>query len=112
MSSAVIILRPLAPALAQSAASSLVLEISMATQRWAPSKAHSLCCFKISHGVRRAIEARPGCRVVFLACIHQSEREMLRSGGRHVIRNHDRISYQNWREKGQPVSRWLMVSGS
>lgn len=99
--------RTLAPALAQSAASSLIRDVRDATDGWAPSKTHSLRCFQISQVVRRAAEARPFRSVFGVACIacsHQAMREVSRSGGRQGILSHDRTSYQTWREKGQALT--------
>ena len=95
--------KPLAPALAQSAASSLILDTSTVTDGWALSKTHELRCFQSSHGIRRAMEARParvGLGVAILAWIHQSARVVPLSGSQHALRSQARITYQTWREKG------------
>ena len=106
---------PSAPALAQRAASSLILVISAAVEGLALSKTQSFRCFQIIHGVNRAMEARPfrtSVGVFCLACSHQSMSESSWLGPAVVIRSQDRISCQVCLAKGHSKRRWRIVSGA
>jgi hypothetical protein len=68
-------LSPFAPALAQSRASSLIMETGEWTEGWLPWNMQSFRCFQIIEGVSSAAKASPlrsSLGVCCLACNHQS----------------------------------------
>lgn len=101
-------LRPSAPALAQSAASSLIFAIRLVVEGRSLSNTQPFLCFHVIQGTSRVMDARPlriSFGVVRRAVVHQAFSESSPSGGRQGILSQARASCQTCRAKGQARRR-------
>ena len=107
--------RPNAPALAHSAASSLILLTKTSVDGVAALNTQSLRCFHVIQGISSVAEASPLCIGLAVHCfalIHHSVKLSSPSGTRQVRRRQERISNHTCLENEQPKNRCWIVSGS
>lgn len=100
--------KPVAPARAQSQASSLMSRMSSMLEGCAPSKMQAFRCFQRSHAVRMMMVPIPLHKplgVLSMESDHQVKKAVDPSGGVVVIRHQDRTSCHEILEKLQPTRR-------
>src|SRR4051794_20694064 len=106
---------PVAPALAQRRASSLMLLIRSSVEGRRPSKMAALRCFQIAQAVSAMMELRPFLKEpgeASAAAVHQAKKLAVSSSGGATRRHQERISCQVMRENTQPARRWSIDSTS
>lgn len=106
-----IILNPLAPALANYRASSLISCSTRAAVGLSPSNTQQLRCFQSIHAVRIAREPKPFLKQRGAALgenSHQTKKSETSVSGVVVRWHQDRTSCQTYRERWHPTRCWII----